>query len=389
MFFFCFLSFFLVAQWEKHYYCKKKKSICISTAEILIVNFVCFFCSCSGSVVNYSCWLYFCHFVSFVAFVTFFVSFVSLYSILFCYPFLLSWLLLLFSLSLLCGMLQPPVAIFFNLLENVGEGRVKRKRKIRWDEKKDPPLGGVVAGSRERKWGLAVKGKGGQSSSQSSSSFLSPPSDEVVKFAAAPAASKSRFDKHLFSGPIIFFPFLFLTWVASLYFCVVPSNRDVSSERKGRKNDKNKKKNPKKFKADKEEPAAIWGVGGWKKREKRLSCASGYFPCFDTSSSRIRSVGLLYGKRCRPPLTLFKGLLSTFVCNGQPSRVLRLQSARQLCCWQRPQAISPPPVLGFLPFFYFFTSWSLTAPFFFSLLSHLELECNTEPADKSAQQWDL
>lgn len=133
--FFCFLSFFLVAQWEKYYYCKKKKNqfVSVRLRSSLLILFVCS-CSCSCSVVNYSCWLYFCHFVSFVSFVTSFVSFVSLYSILFCYPFLL--LLLLFSLSLLCGMLQPPVAIFFNLLENVGEGRVKRKRKIRWRWKK-------------------------------------------------------------------------------------------------------------------------------------------------------------------------------------------------------------------------------------------------------------
>lgn len=106
-------------------------------------------------------------------------------------------------------------------------------------------------------------------------------------------------------------------------------------------------------------------VGGRREKNVRLAQVA-IFPCFDTSSSRIRSAGLLHGKRCRPPLTLFKGLLSTFVCNGQPSRVLRLQSARQLCCWQRSQAISPPPVLGFLPFFYFFTSWSSTAPLFFS-----------------------
>lgn len=136
----------------------------------------------------------------------------------------------------------------------------------------------MVAGSRERKWRLAVKGKGGQSSSQSSSSFLSPPSDEVVKFAAAPVASKSRFDKHLFSGPIIFFPFLFLTWVASLYFCVVPSNRDVSSERKGRKNEKCKKKNPpssKRTKRNLQLSAAIWlpeeSVGGRREKNVRLA----------------------------------------------------------------------------------------------------------------------
>lgn len=96
------------------------------------------------------------------------------------------------------------------------------------------------------------------------------PSDEVVKFAAA--TSKSRFDKHLFSGPIIFFPFLFLTWVASLYFCVVPSNRDVSSERKGRKNEKNKKKNPPSSKRTKRNLQLFEeSVGG--RREKNVCLA--------------------------------------------------------------------------------------------------------------------
>lgn len=97
------------------------------------------------------------------------------------------------------------------------------------------------------------------------------PSDEVVKFAAA-AASKSRFDKHLFSGPIIFFPFLFLTWVASLYFCVVPSNRDVSSERKGRKNEKNNKKNPLSSKRTKRNLQLLEeSVGGRREKNVRLA----------------------------------------------------------------------------------------------------------------------
>lgn len=41
--------------------------------------------------------------------------------------------------------------------------------------------------------------------------------DEVIKIATA-TTSKSRFDKHLFSGPIILFPhFLSLTWAVSLF----------------------------------------------------------------------------------------------------------------------------------------------------------------------------
>lgn len=113
-------------------------------------------------------------------------------------------------------------------------------------EKKDPPLGGVVAGSRERKWGLAVKGKGGQSSSQSSSSFLSHLQMRSSNLPPPPPPPPPKAILTNTSSLVqsFFFPFLFLTWVASLYFCVVPSNRDMSSERKGRKNGKNKKKSP-------------------------------------------------------------------------------------------------------------------------------------------------
>lgn len=77
-----------------------------------------------------------------------------------------------------------------------------------------PPLGGVTAGSRERKRGLAVKEKGGQSCSQSSSSFLSHLEmrssnqrfqSEKKTAAAAAQPPKDGFDKHLFFGPIIFF----------------------------------------------------------------------------------------------------------------------------------------------------------------------------------------
>lgn len=197
----------------------------------LLILFVCS-CSCSCSVVNYSCWLYFCHFVSFVSFVTSFVSFVSLYSILFCYPFLL--LLLLFSLSLLCGMLQPPVAIFFNLLENVGEGRVKRKRKIRWDGKKRSSTRGCGGWVKRTKMRVGSERKR-RTEFQSEFQLLPvTPSDEVVKFAAAAAAaSKSHFDKHLFSGPIIFFPLpLFdLSRVPLFLCCAIKSGRVKREER--------------------------------------------------------------------------------------------------------------------------------------------------------------
>lgn len=90
-------------------------------------------------------------------------------------------------------------------------------------------------------WKGKEEWEGGHSSSQSSSFFLSHLQMRSSNLPLPPKAVLTNTSSLVQS---FWSPFLSLTWVTSLYFCVVPSNRDVSSERKGRKNEKIRRKIP-------------------------------------------------------------------------------------------------------------------------------------------------